>query len=53
MNKYKVNIEEILRRVIEIEAESEDDAESKVRTMYKEQKIVLGAEDFQEVEFYI
>lgn len=53
MDKYKVNVEEILSRVIEVEANNEDEAEEKVRTMYKEQKVVLGAEDFEEVRFYI
>lgn len=53
MSKYKVNVEEILSRVIEVDADSEDDAEEKVRAMYKEQKIILGVEDFQEVGFYI
>ena len=51
--KYKVNVEEILSRVIEVEADNEDAAEEKVKTMYKEQIIVLGAEDFQEVGFYM
>lgn len=53
MSKYRVNVEEILSRVIEVDADSEDDAEEKVKTMYNEQKIILGSEDFQEVGFYI
>lgn len=53
MNKYRINVEEILSRIVEVEADNEDDAEEKVREMYKEQKIILGAEDFREVGFYI
>ena len=51
--KYKINVEEILSRVIEVEAANQDDAEEKVKKMYNEQKIILGSEDFQEVGFYI
>ena len=32
--KYKVNVEELLSRIVEVEAENEEDAEDKVREMY-------------------
>lgn len=51
--KYRVNVEEILSRIIEVESDNEDDAEEKVKEMYKKQQIVLDAEDFQEVGFYM
>ena len=51
--KYRVNVEEIISRIVEVEADNEDAAEEKVKTMYREQKIILGAEDFQEVGFYM
>ena len=51
--KYKINIEEILSRVIEIEAEDDEDAENKVRKMYDSEEIVLSSEDLQEVDFYV
>lgn len=51
--KYRVNVEEILSRVIEIDADNEDNAEEKVKEMYRKQEIVLDAEDFQEVKFYM
>lgn len=51
--KYKINVEEILSRIIEVEADNEDEAEEKVKKMYREQEIVLDAEDFQEIGFYI
>ena len=44
--KYKVEIEEILRRTIEIEAESPSEAEDKVKVLYRACDIVLDAGDF-------
>lgn len=44
--KYKVRIEEVLCKTIELEADNVSDAESKVRKLYRECEIVLGAEDF-------
>ncbi len=51
--KYRINVEEILSRVIEVDASSEDEAEDIVKEMYRNEKIVLGSEDFQEVGFYM
>lgn len=39
--KYKVNIEELLSRIVEVEADNEEDAENKVRVMYNKEEIVL------------
>lgn len=44
---YKVEIEEILSRVVEIEAISEEKAEDKARQLYKQQEIILDSEDFE------
>jgi hypothetical protein len=44
--KYKVEIEETLLRTVEIEAESAADAETKVRQLYRNEEIVLSADDF-------
>ena len=44
--KYQVEIEEVLRRVVEIEADSADEAENKVLELYRNSKIVLDAGDF-------
>lgn len=44
--KYKVEIEEILRRTVEVEALSQDDAEMQVRQLYRDCKIILDADDF-------
>ena len=51
--KYKINIEELLSRVVEVEAENEEKAEEKVREMYMNEDIVLGASDFQSVEYFV
>ena len=50
--KYKVNVEELLSRIIEVEAENEEEAEEKVREMYMSAEIVLDASDFQSVEYF-
>lgn len=50
--KYRVNIEEILSRVIEVEADNPEDAEYKAEQMYKNEEVVLDAEDLQSVEFF-
>lgn len=50
--KYRVNVEEILSRVIEVGADSPEDAEYKAEQMYKNEEVVLDAEDLQSVGFY-
>ena len=50
--KYRVNIEEILSRVIEVEADNPEDAEYKAEQMYKNEEVVLDAEDLHSVGFY-
>jgi len=52
MNKYNIEIEEVLRRVIpEIEAKDIDEAISKVEEMYDNEEIVLDSSDFVEKSF--
>lgn len=41
MQKYQVEIEEILSRIVAIEAENESDAVSKIKDLYRQEKIVL------------
>ena len=48
--KYKVNIEELLSRTVEIEADNEEDAENKV--MYNKEEIVLNADDLSSIELF-
>ena len=44
--KYIVQIEEILQRVVEVEAESKDEAWKKVSQQYKDEEIVLDSSDY-------
>lgn len=53
MKKYKVEIEETLNRIVEVDAENEDEAYMKVKEMYKNCEIVLMAEDFLDVDFSV
>ena len=53
MKKYNVEIEEILNRIVEVEAENEGEAYKKVKNMYRKCEIVLTAEDFVDVEFSV
>lgn len=46
MKKYKIAIEEILRKVVEVEAETPGLAVSRAEDEYNEEKHVLSAEDF-------
>lgn len=51
--KYKVNVEELLSRIVEVEADREDEAEEKVREMYINEDIVLDSSDFKGVEYFV
>ena len=51
--KYDVAIEELLVRVIEVEAESLEDAYYKVEALYYNEDIVLSSDDFQSVNIEI
>lgn len=44
--KYIVEIEEVLRRDVSVEAESEAEARKVVEDMYRKGSVVLGADDF-------
>lgn len=51
--KYRVEVTETLQRIIEIDAESSEEAESKVRRQYRNEDIVLDSADFIDVEFEV
>lgn len=44
--KYKIEILETLRRVVEMDAKNEEEAMDRVGRMYYNSDIVLGADDF-------
>ena len=46
--KYKVNVKEILSRTVEVEADSPEAANRKVKQLYDAEKIVLDSSDWQD-----
>ena len=53
MPKYQVEINENLSRIIEVEAENESDAVSKIKDLYRQEKIVLDSNDYLDTEIEI
>ena len=51
MKTFKIEVQEFLSRVIEVEAESRDEAISKINVQYEKTEIVLDYNDFVEVNF--
>lgn len=52
-NTYTVEIKEVLRRKVEIEAYGSDDAHDKVMDKYYDGDIVLDSDDVCETEFCV
>jgi hypothetical protein len=54
METFRIEIQEFLSRIIEVEAETEVEAISKVRQMYRKEEIVLDSSDYvtTEIEVY-
>jgi hypothetical protein len=50
METFKIEIQEFLSRIIEIEAENIDEAISTVKQMYQNEEIVLDSGDFVSTE---
>ena len=46
MMKYRIKVTEVLSRIVETDAESEDAAVEDVRKMYRNCEIVLDASDY-------
>ena len=53
MKFYKVEITEILRRTVTVEARDYDETISKVREAWRQSEYVLDADDFLEAGFEI
>lgn len=51
MKTFKIEVRETLSRIIEIEANSIDDALAKAEELYKKEEIVLNAEDSTNTDF--
>lgn len=50
MAKYKIEIKELLCKIVDIEANSEFEAISKVKKLYADEKIVLTANEYCDTE---
>lgn len=50
MARYGINVTEILKRTIVVEAENIDEAIQKVNDAYEEKKIVLDVDDYNEAK---
>ena len=51
MKKYDIEVEEVLRRVVHVEANNIDEAIDKVEEQYKNEEIVLDSSDYCETNF--
>ena len=51
MKKYKIEIKEILKKIVTIEAESEEEALKIAKEKYRNEEIVLDYNDFKDVDF--
>ena len=51
--EYQIQITESLRRLTTVSAASEKEAVELVRQYYKKEQIILGSEDFANVDFAI
>ena len=53
MKKYRIDVTEVLSRVVEIVADNDDEAMHTVKTMYHNCDIVLDASDYVLTEFSV
>ncbi len=51
MKKFKIEVKETLSRIIEINANSINEALENVQKIYKNEEIILDNDDFVEVDF--
>ena len=51
--KYSVEVKETLFRLVEVEAESMNEAKEITEKLYKNEEIVLTADDFKGVNFSV
>ena len=53
MTKYRIEVTEYLSRIVETEAENENDAVEMVRQMYRNCDLVLDSSDYVETEISV
>ena len=51
MTDFTIEIKEVLKRSVDVKANTQIDAIEKVEEMYRNNEIVLDADDFDDVEF--
>ena len=51
MNKYKIEITEILQKTVEVEADNKEDALHKIMKMYKNEEVILDDNDSVDLDF--
>jgi len=53
MTKYRIEVTEVLSRIVETEAESDEDAVEMVKRMYRNCDIILDASDYVVTEISV
>jgi len=53
MKKYRIQVSEVLSRVVEVVAHDEDEAMQFVKAMYRDCDLVLDASDYVLTEFSV
>ena len=53
MKKFKVEVQELLLRIVTVEAIDEDEAYQQVRNMYRNEEIVLDSFDYVDTEIEV
>lgn len=53
MTKFRIEVTEVLSRIVETEAENENEAVEMVRQMYRNCDLVLDASDYIETEISV
>ena len=53
MTKYRIEVTEVLSRIVETDAENEDEAVEMVRHMYRNCELILDASDYVETEISV
>jgi len=53
MTKYRIEVTEVLSRIVETDADNEEDAVEMVRQMYRNCEVVLDASDYVKTEISV
>ena len=53
MKKYRIEVTEVLSRIVETDADNEEDAVEMVRQMYRNCELVLDSSDYVETEISV